>query len=175
MSGYRDDTERKIMGETLIVKELIPAIDAKYRTIPTRDGRAVCGFSMGGGGAIRLAVTHPDLFSTAASWAAALGSRGASTPTADLVKQNAGKLRGKVRFLLIVGDQDPTYASHAAVLDALKAAKIDFKSRILPDVNHNLGTYYTQTGSMLVRFVGDGYVEFNGVCGFGLGPRRQSG
>ena len=66
MSGYRDGPEQKIIGETLIIKELLPLVDKSYRTIATRDGRAICGFSMGGGGSIRLALSHPDLFSAAA-------------------------------------------------------------------------------------------------------------
>ncbi len=60
--------------------ELIPLIDRTYRTRADREGRVIAGFSMGGGGAVRLALKHPDLFSAAASWAAALGSRGGGLP-----------------------------------------------------------------------------------------------
>jgi len=157
MSGYRDNPERKIMGETLIVNELIPLIDGKYRTVATRAGRTICGFSMGGGGAVRLTLKHPELFSAAASWAAALGSRGGGVSAADTAKENADKLRGKVRFLLIVGDKDPTFASHAAVIDALKEQKISTDYQVLEGVDHNLGEYYKQTGAKLVKFVTSGF------------------
>jgi len=157
MSGYRDAPERKIMGETLIVKELIPLIDKKYRTIDTREGRVVCGFSMGGGGAIRLALKHPELFSAAASWAGALGSRGTYVSPMDMAKENADKIRGKVRFLLIVGDKDPTFGTHAPVIDAFKDLKIDYEYQALPGVDHNLGAYYEQTGPKLVKFVAAGF------------------
>lgn len=40
--------------ETVIVKELVPHIDAKYRTIATREGRLLDGYSMGGYGAARM-------------------------------------------------------------------------------------------------------------------------
>ena len=153
MSGYRDNPERKIMGETLIIKELMPLIDGKYRTIATREGRTVCGFSMGGGGAIRLALKHPDLFSAAASWAGALGTRGGAASAADMAKENADKIRGKVRLLFIVGDKDPTFGTHAPVLDALKELKIPYEYKELPGVDHNLGTYYSKTGAELVKFV----------------------
>lgn len=153
MSGYRDTPERKSMGETLIVRELIPLIDGKYRTIAGREGRAVCGFSMGGGGAIRLALKHPDLFSAAASWAGALGSRGTQVSPAEMAKENADKVRGKVRLLFIVGDKDPTLGTHAPILAALKELKIDYEYKELPGVDHNLGAYYTQTGAQLVKFV----------------------
>ena len=48
--------------ETFITKELIPAVDKKYRTLPDRSGRAVTGNSMGGHGAMYLAIRHQDLF-----------------------------------------------------------------------------------------------------------------
>ena len=153
MSGYRDNPDRKVMGETLIVKELIPLIDEKYRTRASSEGRTVCGFSMGGGGAIRLALKHPDLFSAAASWAGAVGSRGTYVSPADMAKENANKIRGKVRFLLIVGDKDPTYATHAPVIEALKNLKIAHEYQVLQGVDHDLGAYYAQTGAKLVRFV----------------------
>jgi len=160
MSGYRDNPEQKIMGETLIIKELMPLIDKKYRTIATREGRTICGFSMGGGGAIRLALKYPDLFSAAASWAAALGSRDtAAVSPAALAKQNAEKIRGKVRFLMIVGDKDMTYASHAPLIEALKELKLAHEVQVLPGVDHNLGVYYEQTGTQLVKFVTSGFAD----------------
>jgi len=48
--------------ESVIVKNLIPHIDATYRTIATREGRAIEGHSMGGFGALHAGFNHPDLF-----------------------------------------------------------------------------------------------------------------
>lgn len=48
----------------LLSQDLIPAIDARYRTIADRDGRAIAGLSMGAMQAIRAALKHPDLFSS---------------------------------------------------------------------------------------------------------------
>src|ERR1041384_891556 len=72
MSGFRDRPEEKVMVETMIVKELIPLIDKSYRTVADRKGRVIAGFSMGGGGATRLALKNPELFSASASWAGAI-------------------------------------------------------------------------------------------------------
>ena len=72
MSGYINESCPKLKYETFFIKELLPHIDAKYRTINSRKARAIGGFSMGGGGALGLALKHPDLFYSAASWAAAL-------------------------------------------------------------------------------------------------------
>ncbi|MDP2958972.1 MAG: alpha/beta hydrolase-fold protein [Longimicrobiales bacterium] len=53
--------------ETAIVQDLIPYIDATYRTIPTRRARMIGGLSMGGYGAIHTAFKHPELFGAAAT------------------------------------------------------------------------------------------------------------
>lgn len=48
--------------ETHVVKELVPWIDAHYRTIPERSKRAVMGASMGGHGACWIGFRHKDMF-----------------------------------------------------------------------------------------------------------------
>ncbi|WP_298971722.1 alpha/beta fold hydrolase [uncultured Roseobacter sp.] len=46
-----------------IADDLVGAIDARFRTIPDDDSRAVVGHSMGGYGALHLAMTRPGVFS----------------------------------------------------------------------------------------------------------------
>jgi len=58
--------------ETYITKEVIEKIDAGYRNIKDRKGRAITGLSMGGYGALYLAARHPDLFCAAGSMSGAL-------------------------------------------------------------------------------------------------------
>ncbi len=53
--------------ETYIIKELLPYIDAHYFTIPGKSGRAITGLSMGGHGALYLAIRNRDLFADAGS------------------------------------------------------------------------------------------------------------
>ena len=48
--------------ETAFTKDLIQHVDSTYRTLAARDGRVVGGYSMGGYGAIRYSLAHPDLF-----------------------------------------------------------------------------------------------------------------
>lgn len=45
------------------VHELVPFIDKQFRTISHRDSRAITGDFMGGRGALKLAMTHPEIFS----------------------------------------------------------------------------------------------------------------
>jgi enterochelin esterase-like enzyme len=51
--------------EDHLVDELVPLIDASFRTEPRRERRAVMGKSSGGYGATVLAMRHPDLFGAA--------------------------------------------------------------------------------------------------------------
>jgi enterochelin esterase-like enzyme len=46
-----------------IAKDLVKYIDDNYRTIPKHESRGVLGHSMGGYGAIKLGLLHPDVFS----------------------------------------------------------------------------------------------------------------
>jgi len=48
--------------ETFISKEVVAYIDAHYRTIPNRASRGLVGHSMGGYGASRIGMKHPDVF-----------------------------------------------------------------------------------------------------------------
>jgi len=68
---YADSHDGKLPIETMIIRELVPHIDATFRTLTDRSGRAISGMSMGGFGAITLAMKHPDLFSSVVAYAPA--------------------------------------------------------------------------------------------------------
>ena len=55
---YYDSLDRTVMMETTLIRELIPHIDATYRTVATRGGRAVQGGSMGGMGTLKFAFKY---------------------------------------------------------------------------------------------------------------------
>jgi pimeloyl-ACP methyl ester carboxylesterase len=48
--------------ETFIALDVVSYIDAHYRTIPNRTSRGLVGHSMGGYGATRIGMKHPDVF-----------------------------------------------------------------------------------------------------------------
>jgi putative tributyrin esterase len=58
--------------ESYILKELIPDVQQRYRTIETRFGRGVAGLSMGGYGALKFGLKSPGTFIFAASISGAL-------------------------------------------------------------------------------------------------------
>ncbi|GAA6136883.1 alpha/beta hydrolase family protein [Arenicella sp. 4NH20-0111] len=47
-----------------IVKELVPEIDARYRTLKNKNSRAISGDFFGGHGALSIAMNHPEVFSS---------------------------------------------------------------------------------------------------------------
>ena len=50
--------------EDFIVRELVSYIDAHYRTLPQAASRGLAGHSMGGYGALRIGMRHPEVFSS---------------------------------------------------------------------------------------------------------------
>jgi len=53
--------------DTHVSREVVDYIDTHYRTIPDRNHRAIAGLSMGGHGALYLALRHPGTFGAAGS------------------------------------------------------------------------------------------------------------
>ena len=53
--------------EDYIARDLVRHVDSTYRTLADRRHRGIAGLSMGGYGAVTLALEHPDVFSAAAS------------------------------------------------------------------------------------------------------------
>jgi endo-1,4-beta-xylanase len=62
ISTYVDAADGSSPVQTMLVKDLIAHVDATYRTVPGREGRAIEGSSMGGAGAARVAFSHPEVF-----------------------------------------------------------------------------------------------------------------
>jgi putative tributyrin esterase len=58
--------------EDHIINDVIGNVDANFRTIARREGRAIGGLSMGGFGALTLALRHPDKFVSVSSTSGAL-------------------------------------------------------------------------------------------------------
>jgi len=58
--------------ESYFIQELLPDVARHYRTIETREGRAVAGLSMGGYGSIKFGIKYPDKFIFVGSMSGAL-------------------------------------------------------------------------------------------------------
>ena len=69
---YINSRDGKNRYEDFLIKEFFPFIEDHYRIAPGRAHRAISGVSMGGYGALHLAMRHPQLFSAASAHSAAL-------------------------------------------------------------------------------------------------------
>ena len=72
--------------ESYITRDLLPYIDTHYTTIPNRTSRAITGLSMGGHGALYLAIRNPNLFGNAGSMSGGVDLR-TSTKAYDISKR----------------------------------------------------------------------------------------
>lgn len=111
--------------EELVVADLVPMIDATYRTIATRESRAIAGLSMGGGQAIRIGLGHPDLFASVAAMSGGVAGR---TGTADGIAKALADAQGfnaRTHLLWIgFGRQDGGYARGKETHEALEKAGV---------------------------------------------------
>ena len=75
---YRDrqierEKNNELVGRVL-VDELIPFVDASYRTLADRNSRAIIGLSMGGGQSLRFGLQHLDRFAWVIGLSPAIGT-----------------------------------------------------------------------------------------------------
>ena len=77
--------------ETFVAQELPDWVDARYLTIPSREGRAVTGLSMGGHGALWVALRHKDRFGAAGSTSGGVDIR--PFPDSWEMKKQLGELK----------------------------------------------------------------------------------
>ena len=130
-------------------EEFIPHIDKKFRTIASKEGRAIAGLSMGGGGAFVYAQRHPEIFAAAYSTSGLLDHRyrptipdyydtgwlysvSATSPVEFLrhaTAEEIEKLR-TVRWMLDCGDDDRIIFTNLDFFKEMKRENIDVELRI---------------------------------------------
>lgn len=71
-SWFSDSADGKRRWEEFLTGDLLREIDARWRTRAAKDGRAITGISMGGFGAIKIALKHPNLFGAVSALSGAL-------------------------------------------------------------------------------------------------------
>jgi enterochelin esterase family protein len=114
--------------EELVLNDLVPMIDATYRTLSKRESRAIAGLSMGGGQAIKIGLGHPDLFGSVGSLSGGVaGGPGAATRADGIAKALAdpAAFNDRMRLLWVgCGQQDGGYARAKEAHEALEKAGV---------------------------------------------------
>jgi enterochelin esterase-like enzyme len=134
--------------EDVMVKDLIPMIDATYRTIPDRDHRAMAGLSMGGMQTFQVTFKHLDLFSHIGGFSGGGGGFGGGTfdpKTAHGgVMADADEFNKKVKVLWLgIGTTEPQrmYESVKNYHEALEKAGIKHIYYESPGTSHEWLTW----------------------------------
>ncbi len=71
-SWFSDSFDRKRRWEEFLTGDLLRSIESRYRTQPGQAARGISGISMGGYGAVKIALKHPDVFGAVSSVSGAL-------------------------------------------------------------------------------------------------------
>ena len=171
MSHYDYPQIKNGQGESVFIEELIPHIDSTYRTIASRKGRGIEGFSQGGRGTTRIMFRHPELFCSAAP-----GGGGFATEkkisendghesdrvvfaegynaydTARIYAGSEKQNRYPLRILIHVGTKGFNYENNLAYMKFLKQLGIEFNKLVVEDVPHSARLLYERQGDALMKF-----------------------
>jgi S-formylglutathione hydrolase FrmB len=71
-SFYTNARSGNAPWEDAVMKEFIPMIESTHRVNATRTTRGISGISMGGYGALKIAMKHPEMFGSVSAHSAAL-------------------------------------------------------------------------------------------------------
>lgn len=166
-SSYVDSADGRTPVETVSIKELIPHVDATYRTIAKREGRMIEGFSMGGSGAAKWGFKFPDLFGSISIIDGALhpldesaGERVAgsidtiyggnlelyrASHPVTLAQKNAAKVQGRTVIRIVTRTTGLASAneSYSKLLDKLGLGHEFYK---IPDAPHSPNPLYEGLG-----------------------------
>ncbi|WP_199227440.1 esterase family protein [Limnohabitans sp. T6-5] len=107
----------KDRAEDALIKELIPHIDATYRTISAREGRMVAGLSAGGFGTANAVMKFPEMFVSAAALSPAIYS---PTPPSHSSAMRVAPFQKDGKFDQASWDR----LNYTANLDTYKAKKL---------------------------------------------------
>lgn len=71
-SWFSDSADGRRRWEEFLTGDFLRQIEARYRVVPGASGRGVTGISMGGFGAVKIALKHPNLYGAVSSLSGAL-------------------------------------------------------------------------------------------------------
>jgi len=159
-------------GEDVFVKELIPHIDKTFRTIASREGRAIEGFSQGGRGTARIMFKYPELFASAAPGGGGFATEkkvsesggyeneklffGKGVNTWDRARAYA-KARAEtkvpeLKILVYVGDKGFNYQNNLEYTAFLTSLGIAHRRLVVTDAPHSASIIYQKKGIEIMRF-----------------------
>jgi S-formylglutathione hydrolase FrmB len=123
--------------ETFLARDVVRAIDARYRTIASAAGRAIGGLSEGGYAALNIALHHPGEFSVVESWSgyqkadnirSIFGGRkpllAYNSPSSYLAHAASALRRHRVYIWFYSGTNDPMRTQNEAFAGQLRRLRL---------------------------------------------------
>ena len=159
LSMWTNSKDGRLPMETLIIEELIPHVDANYRTIADRRGRAIEGFSMGGYGSAYLGIKYRHLFSSVSVLAGALHTPetfrerrraifdnvfsgdvdyAAEHSPWKIMERDASEVRGNIKIRIFVGADDGLLEWNRSFHTLLDDLGIEHEWGVVPNSPHDL-------------------------------------
>jgi enterochelin esterase-like enzyme len=135
-SEWGNSGDGRQLMETFVAADLVHYVDQKYRTLPAAADRGIAGLSMGGFGAMNIALHHPGVFGSVIAlggyyraegsiWGQMATSVRANSPL-DVLPNNRPAWR--LHFYLGAATKDqPYYADTMAFVQALKRLHISYQ------------------------------------------------
>jgi iduronate 2-sulfatase len=157
-------------GADVFIRELIPHVDATYRTLAHRRARGLEGFSQGGRGTMRLSLRYPERFSSVAAGGGGYATEkriskspdSAESPqlrfaagdnTWDLARGYARREKPPpLKLMIYVGTKGFNYENNLDYMDFLKQLGIPHRRLVVPGVPHSVVKIYDKQGLEIMRF-----------------------
>ena len=180
-SMWINSKDNRLPMEDILIQELIPHVEAGYRTINTRSGRVLEGGSMGGYGVARLGLKYSQLFAGISmlnpgpmQWVMNVDDTPivgreraqrvfdtvyggdqdyfmAQSPW-QLAIDHKDNISPDLKIRLVIGTDDPIADVNIAFSEHLKSLGIDHDLILLPDAGHNPREMFAA--------IGDNYWDF---------------
>lgn len=149
--------------ESVILDELIPAIERDFCTWNSRSTRAIGGISRGGFWAYSIGLRHPDIFGIIGGHSAAFSDDIAPPANNPLeLALNASFLaQANLRMYLDVGAQDPASANIQLFSSRLTARGIAHTAVVNPTGDHS-DDYWTAHVSEYITFYNETFPRASG-------------
>lgn len=173
-SMWADSKDGRTPMETVVARDLVAEVDARFRTVATREGRSLEGFSMGGHGVARIGLRYPERFGAISMLAAGPldldfdGPRARANPgerarilrdvhgddlayyraqsPLTVAEAFAARAGPRPRLRIVVGDADNTAPGSAVFSALLGTLGVAHEHIVLPGVGHDTMALFTALG-----------------------------
>ncbi|MCM8528021.1 MAG: esterase family protein [Lentisphaeraceae bacterium] len=168
VSHYNYPQKENGLGEDVFIKELIPHIDSKYRTVADKKGRGLEGFSQGGRGTARIMFKHPHLFYSCSPGGGGFATEKRISESGgreseklifaegynayDLARAFKKKDDQNIKILFHVGTKGFNYQNNLEYMKFMDSLEISYGKVIVDGAEHSAAQIYDKKGLEIMKF-----------------------